>query len=77
MKILFEFRCQSCNTKEEHLTTRDTTQVRCKKCDSVSNRVISGGRPLLDPISGDFPGSTIKWARHHERMAKAGADAND
>lgn len=75
MRILHEFRCQSCDTIEEHLVTRDTRQARCNSCGEVSARIISGGKPVLDAISGDFPGSTLKWARHHERMAKAGADA--
>lgn len=72
--ILNDFRCQSCNALEEYLTNSGVTQTRCKKCGGNASRVISGGRPLLDPISGDFPGATIKWARHHERMAKAGND---
>jgi putative FmdB family regulatory protein len=68
--MLFDFRCGQCKALEEHWVTSSTTQVRCKKCGGAANRVISGTMTSLDPISGDFPGATLKWARHHEQAAK-------
>lgn len=77
MLRMYDYRCQSCNELEEHLTKPEDTQQRCNKCGGNSVRVISGTRPVLDPVSGDFPGATLAWARHHEKMAKAGSRAND
>jgi len=71
--MLFDFRCRECGEKEEHWVTSSTTQVRCK-CGGEANRVISGVQSILDPISGDFPGATLTWARHHEKMAKQSSD---
>jgi hypothetical protein len=67
--MLFDFRCQQCKELEEHWVTSSTHQVRCK-CGGTANRVVSGTMPNLDPLSGDFPGATLKWARHHEQAAK-------
>lgn len=68
--MLFDFKCEDCNKVEEHWVASDCRQVRCKVCDGTANRMISGVMTILDPMSGDFPGSTLKWARHHEQMAK-------
>jgi len=71
--MLIDFRCKTCSTKEEHWVSSDTTTVRCK-CGGEATRVISGGNFNLDPISGHFPGATLKWAKHHEKMAKQSSD---
>jgi hypothetical protein len=71
--MLFDFRCRSCGELEEHWVGSDARNERCSKCGSVSDRVVSGTMPVLDPISGHFPGSTMKWARHHEKAAKKGS----
>lgn len=67
--MLFDFRCKECEKLEEHWVSSDVRTVRCK-CGGEQERVLSGTMPYLDPISGDFPGATMKWARHHEQMAK-------
>lgn len=66
--MIFDFRCDKCGTKEEHWVTSDTRTVRCK-CGAEAARCL-GGKTYLDPISGDFPGATLKWARHHEQAAQ-------
>lgn len=71
--MIIDFRCQTCNKIEEHWVHSSTRQVRCK-CGEVATRVISGTMPVLDPISGDFPGATMKWARHHEQAAKQSSE---
>lgn len=68
--MLFDFRCRECDKLEEHWVKSDVAEVRCS-CGGTQDRVISGTMPVLDPLSGDFPGSTMKWARHHEKKAKA------
>lgn len=66
--MLFDFRCKSCNKVEEHWVSSDIHTVECQ-CGEVATRCV-GGTVILDPISGDFPGATMKWARHHEKAAK-------
>lgn len=72
--MLFDFRCEKCNTKEEHWVTSNIRRVWCKQCGGKANRVISGTMSVLDPMSGDFPGATLKWARHHEQAANKSSD---
>lgn len=67
--MLYDFKCPKGHL-EEHWVTSDTREVRCNKCGDVANRMITGGYAVLDPLSGDFPGATLKWARHHEQAAK-------
>lgn len=67
--MIFDFRCSKCNELEERWVSSDTRQVRCK-CGGTANRTVSGANTHLDPLSGDFPGATLKWAKHHEKMAK-------
>jgi hypothetical protein len=69
--MLFDFRCRSCGELEEHSVKSDTRKVRCS-CGGEADRVITGTMASLDPLSGDFPGATLKWARHHEQAAKSG-----
>lgn len=68
--MIFDFRCGTCDHVEEKWVKSDVYTQQCSECGSVSNRLVSGGHAVLDPISGDFPGATMKWARHHEQMAK-------
>lgn len=65
MLKLFDFRCPDGHV-EEHLVNGEADTVRCT-CGLEATRMITGTRTKLDPISGDFPGATIKWAREHER----------
>jgi hypothetical protein len=67
--MLYDFRCPKGHV-EEHWVKSNTKTVRCKSCGEDSDRIISGGNFVLDPLSGDFPGATLKWAKHHEATAK-------
>lgn len=67
--MLFDFKCRKCGETEEHWVSSSVRTVRCK-CGQEATRVINGGKAILDPISGDFPGATMKWARHHEKAAQ-------
>ena len=71
--MLFDFKCSKCGATEEHWVGSDVRTVRCK-CGSDANRMVTGGNVYLDPISGDFPGATMKWARHHEKAAKQSSE---
>tara|TARA_B110000858_G_C17596632_1_gene378115 strand:+ start:611 stop:742 length:132 start_codon:yes stop_codon:yes gene_type:complete len=42
----------------------------------MASRIISPVRSLLDPISGDFAGATMKWARDREKKIQKERKAN-
>lgn len=69
--MLFDFRCNECEKTEEHWTKSDVREMRCS-CGGTQVRLIGGKMAILDPLSGDYPGATMKWARHHEKAAKQG-----
>lgn len=70
--MLFDFKCRTCGTKEEHWVNSSVRTVRCK-CGAEADRM-AGGKTYLEPFSGDFPGATLRWARHHEQAAKRSSD---
>jgi len=70
--LLFDFRCRECGTKFEDLVKSDEHTTACKSCGGLSDRLISAVRAKLDPISGDFPGATLKWERLHEEAGRKG-----
>lgn len=70
MYIMYDFRCQDCDTKFEALVQPSEHEVTCRECGSIATRLISAPRAKLDPISGDFPGATLRWERQHEAAAK-------
>lgn len=41
MKILFQFKCNHCESNDEYLVTRDVYEVRCKHCSNIAKRIIS------------------------------------
>lgn len=67
MRKIYDVRCQECDTKEEVFAELDATH-RCD-CGGEMKRLVGAVRSALDPISGDFPGATLAWAREHERKA--------
>jgi hypothetical protein len=42
----------------------------CPECGNDSSRIISAATVVLDPISGAFPGATMKWARDRQQKIK-------
>ena len=64
MKQLNDYKCSSCNSTIEYLANpQDTLHCDCG-CEAKMTKVISGGFFMLDPLSGDFPSATDKWAKH-------------
>lgn len=73
MRKLFDFKCPSGHT-EEHLVTSDQTHARCS-CGLEAHRIISPVKCYLDPVSGHFPGATMRWIREHEQAANKTKEA--
>ena len=74
MYYLFDFKCRECGHKFEELADPNDHETACKKCGYPSDRLISAPRSKLDPISGDFPGATLRWERQHELASKRKID---
>lgn len=68
MLILNDYRCPKGHITE-HLV-EPGSHVRCD-CGLQAHRIISPVNCQLDPISGHFPGATMKWIKEHERGANA------
>lgn len=66
MLRIFDFKCVNGHVFEAFVDS-ELRQTPCKECTEVAVRVISPVRSLLDPISGTFPGATMKWARNREQ----------
>ena len=67
--MLFDFKCDSDHVTEK-LVKSDTTDIECPVCGNKALRQISAVRTKLDPISGDFPGATMRWAKQREQKIK-------
>lgn len=69
--LLFDFTCAKGHTTER-LVNSSAMDIVCD-CGATAHRVISAPRLKIDPISGDFPGATMKWEKmrakqiQHER----------
>lgn len=66
MRRIFDFQC-SANHIFEAFVDSECREMDCRECDEAAVRIISPVRNMLDPISGSFPGATMKWARDRER----------
>ena len=59
---MFEFSCKNSHITESFVDV-DTTEVQGSECGEVATRILSSPRLGLDPISGDFPSATARWAK--------------
>lgn len=62
---IFEFLCEE-DHLQEHFVSYEITKVTCELCGKDAHRQISAPRISLDPISGDHPQATARWARQRE-----------
>lgn len=69
-RIIFEFRCPE-GHRSEKLVDSSVRQIDCPDCRQSSTRVVSCAGPMLEVVSGDFPGATMKWARDRQKKIKA------
>ena len=69
MKLLYSYQCRHCGelfTGWNQLSKRYTHP--CKSCSELAELFINGGVHFrLDPVSGDFPSTTRKWEKSHEK----------
>ena len=66
---IFEFICP-----DQHVTERfideEERETECSTCDKTASRIVSAVQCTLDPLSGDWPGATMKWAKDREQKIK-------
>jgi hypothetical protein len=74
-RMLIDFRCDNGHTNEKFVAS-GTIEIECPECSSMARKIISPVRSLLDPISGDFAGATMKWARDREKKIEKERKAN-
>lgn len=70
--MLFDFQCPNGHLFERNVPS-STRTVQCGQCTSEAERLISV--PTLKiPFDGSYPGSALKWAKYHEKMAKVSTE---
>jgi len=70
--MLFDFQCPNSHTFEANVPS-SVRQAQCPDCSQIAERLISA--PLFKlPITGDYPGAALKWAKQHEKAAKRKTD---
>jgi len=69
MRVLNDFACSECAHQEE-LYAEIGHYPACSVCGGPTVKVLSAPSIHLESISGDFPSTTARWAKDHERRAK-------
>lgn len=69
MRILNDFKCAKGHVSELYRESL-CKAVDCPICGLEAVRLIPAVRTYLDPISGDFPGATMKWAKNRQEQIK-------
>lgn len=59
---MFDFECTNSHNTEAFVEV-DTKEVQCGECGEIATRILSSPRLGLDPICGDFPSATARWAK--------------
>jgi putative FmdB family regulatory protein len=68
---IYEYECKEHGLSEKLVKMDDRDSQSCDTCGKPLRLLISAVRSALDPISGDFPGATMKWEKTREgKMAQ-------
>lgn len=63
----YDFRCKNGHT-DEYWVNHTVKTTPCSVCGEEAKRLIATPSVSLDPLSGDFAGATIKWAKQREKQ---------
>ena len=66
---IYDFQCTELHITEAFIDSTIKEHV-CAECGAKAQRIVSPVRSMLDPISGDFPGATMKWAKNRQETIK-------
>ena len=61
MRRMFDYKCPDGHRFEAFIDVDDKSLLPCKTCGKNSQRILTYGGPVLDPISGDFRSATRRW----------------
>jgi len=70
----FDFRCSKNHVSELWVESED--RPTCPVCDGELTKLLSKPTVSLDPISGSFPGATMKWAKDRAKKIQKERKAN-
>lgn len=72
MKSIYTFKCRAAdcaNVFDEY--TEYTTTLKCPRCGSVADKVITAPQIKLEGVTGSFPGAAMSWEKKRvEKLAQ-------
>ena len=75
MRILIDFKCETCGLITEAYVDNTSMNIQCQ-CGDMADRMIGAPHIHLEGISGDFPSASDKWANQRQERAKIHAKQN-
>jgi hypothetical protein len=66
---IYEFRCSAGHVTEEYID-EFIGKTECSMCDKIATKMVSAVQSSLNPLSGDFPRSTMQWAKNRDYQIK-------
>ncbi len=69
MRVLNDYICDKCGSRDEHFLENDITLIECQDCGGVARKAIGAPNlklPYNDPVG--FPTSHAKWAKRRDRQ---------
>lgn len=66
---IYEFSCPD-NHVTERFIDEEERETTCSTCGKKALKMISAVQCTLDPLSGDWPGATMKWAKNRQDQIK-------
>lgn len=67
MRVLNDFRCDSCGYTVEKLLDNTIRTIDCQDCDGIAKRVQAVPNFQLEGVSGDYPTASDKWIKNREQ----------
>jgi putative FmdB family regulatory protein len=68
--MIYEYECNGCsNIQEEMHGMKENPVIKCKECDEIMQRIISGGSGVIFK-GGDWPTADAKMKRSMEQKNK-------
>lgn len=69
MRIMLDFKCETCSNVDERYIDSKLEYSECSKCGCKAKRMISTPTITLEGYSGSFPGAAAAWDKKHKQRA--------
>ena len=69
MRVLNDYVCDKCGTREEHFLENDITSIECQSCGGVAKKAIGTPKlklPFNDPAG--FPTEYARWGKRRDKQ---------